>query len=264
MDDDLYRVLQVEPDATTQQLKKAYRSLARELHPDRNPDPEAERQFREVASAWEVLGDPARRAEYDGKRGRVSRGELPEDFLDDVGTALERAEAWVRDGILPSYARFNRGAGLEMAVRLLADLESLRTPGALPSASWLQRRRLARLTDRIDVTALLSPSRDFSQLNRYGRRQEIIVMPFALWHGGVRDAVLLDDVLIQVLVSRFALLLGAWRAPPADPDGGWETSLRWARATDDAVIAGNRRWWGLRLAIASVLGFLFTAGYMGW
>lgn len=264
MDDDLYRVLQVDTDATQQQLKKAYRRLARELHPDRNPDPEAERQFREVAAAWEVLGDPARRAEYDGARGRVSRGELPEDFLDDVGTALERAEGWVRNGILPSYARFSRGAGLEMAVRLLADLDQLRTPGSLPPASWAQRRRLARITDRIDVTALLSPSRDFSRLNRYGRRQEIIVMPYALFHGGVRDPVLLDDVLIQVLVSRFALLLGAWRAPPADPDGGWASALTWARATDDAMIAANRRWWGSRLAVVALLGFLFTAGYMGW
>jgi hypothetical protein len=264
MDDDLYRVLQVEPDATQAQLKKAYRALARELHPDRNPSPDAERQFREVASAWETLGDPARRAEYDLARGRVSRGELPDDFLDAMGTAMERAERWVREGVLPSYARYHRGAGLELAVRLLADLDDLRTPSDLPPAGWLQRRRVARTTDRIDVTALLTPARDFSRLNRYGRRFEVIVQPYAFWHGGVRDPVLLDDVVIQVLITRFALVLGAWRGPQQDPDGTWTTALEWARQTDDRMLQEARRRWAWRGVLVALLGFLFTAGYMGW
>lgn len=59
-------MLGVERDATQNQIKKAYRKAALRHHPDKNPDdPEAADRFSEIASAYEVLGDPVRRAEYD-------------------------------------------------------------------------------------------------------------------------------------------------------------------------------------------------------
>jgi molecular chaperone DnaJ len=74
---DLYEVLGVSRDADDAQIKKAFRKLARELHPDVNDhDPRAEEKFKEAAEAYEVLSDPDRRAIYDryGKEGLSSQG----------------------------------------------------------------------------------------------------------------------------------------------------------------------------------------------
>lgn len=66
MSQDLYEVLGVDRQVDTVELKRAYRRLARELHPDANPgDTQAEKRFKEVAAAYEVLSHPERRSHYD-------------------------------------------------------------------------------------------------------------------------------------------------------------------------------------------------------
>ena len=62
---DYYGILGVRRDADADEIKKAYRRLARELHPDVNPDPALQERFKEVTQAYEVLSDPEKRQMYD-------------------------------------------------------------------------------------------------------------------------------------------------------------------------------------------------------
>ena len=70
MNEDLYQILGVSRDATQEEIRKAYRKRAKELHPDLHPgDKDAERQFQELSAAYAILGDPEKRARYD--RGEI-------------------------------------------------------------------------------------------------------------------------------------------------------------------------------------------------
>jgi uncharacterized membrane protein YsdA (DUF1294 family) len=62
---DYYAILGVPRNATPEEIKEAYRRLAKEYHPDKNPSPEAEEKFKLINEAYQVLSDPAKRAEYD-------------------------------------------------------------------------------------------------------------------------------------------------------------------------------------------------------
>ena len=80
---DYYELLGVSRDASDAQIKRAFRTLARELHPDVSDASDAEGRFREVAEAYEVLSDPDRRATYDrfGHAG-LRRGGFQPTFVD--------------------------------------------------------------------------------------------------------------------------------------------------------------------------------------
>src|SRR5262249_61038744 len=68
--DDPYEVLGVKRDAAQDEIRAAYRKLAKKLHPDLNPgDKQAEEKFKQVSVAYDLLGDPE-------KRGRFDRGEI--------------------------------------------------------------------------------------------------------------------------------------------------------------------------------------------
>ena len=75
LEKDFYKTLGVSDSATEKDLTKAYRKLARKYHPDANPnDSSAEEKFKEVSEAYDVLGDPDRRKEYDELRKYGARG----------------------------------------------------------------------------------------------------------------------------------------------------------------------------------------------
>jgi molecular chaperone DnaJ len=73
---EFYALLGISREASEAEIKKAYRKLAMEYHPDRNPSPEAEVRFKEITEAYEVLRDPQKRAAYDryGKAGLAGGG----------------------------------------------------------------------------------------------------------------------------------------------------------------------------------------------
>ncbi|HEV2982551.1 MAG TPA: molecular chaperone DnaJ [Solirubrobacteraceae bacterium] len=90
---DAYEVLGIGRDASEQEVKKAFRALARELHPDVNAhDPAAEEKFKEAAEAYEILSDSERRAVYDryGHEGLSSGGFAPNfDSFSTIGDLFE-------------------------------------------------------------------------------------------------------------------------------------------------------------------------------
>jgi molecular chaperone DnaJ len=84
--DDFYVVLGVEKNATQQEIKRAYRELARRFHPDKNPgDHEAESKFKSVAEAYRVLGDAELRQKYDDHRnGQSASKDSPGDIFEEI------------------------------------------------------------------------------------------------------------------------------------------------------------------------------------
>ena len=94
---DYYVVLGVPRNASTDDIRKAFRQLALKYHPDRNPgDAEAERKFREVADAWNVLGDAESRSRFDKlgpmftESGRPPSAEEMNDILRDAFAGIFR------------------------------------------------------------------------------------------------------------------------------------------------------------------------------
>jgi molecular chaperone DnaJ len=151
---DLYGLLEVRPDAGDEEIKRAYRRKARELHPDANGgDPVSEAKFKEVSFAYEVLRDPERRARYD-RFGPASFGQgaggTGFDFDGGLGDLFEAffgsmaggpgrgrrrgpqqgADAEVTLGLAFAEAAF--GARKELAVRLPVTCDTCGGVGARP------------------------------------------------------------------------------------------------------------------------------------
>lgn len=85
LEKDYYKVLGVAKDADANEIKKSYRKLAKDLHPDKNPgDKKIEERFKEVSEAYDVLSDPKRRSEYDDAQlygGQFRGGFNPNDMF---------------------------------------------------------------------------------------------------------------------------------------------------------------------------------------
>jgi molecular chaperone DnaJ len=92
---DHYEVLGVSKNASSEEIKKAYRKLARELHPDVNPSEQAQERFKSVTHAYEVLGDDQSRRNYDlgGSEASFGFGDIFETFFGGGGSRGPRSRA---------------------------------------------------------------------------------------------------------------------------------------------------------------------------
>ena len=92
---DHYKTLGLQRNASSEEIKKAYRKLARELHPDVNPSEEAQERFKSVTHAYEVLGDEQSRRSYDsgGSDGGFGFGDIFETFFGGGGSRGPRSRS---------------------------------------------------------------------------------------------------------------------------------------------------------------------------
>ncbi len=126
---DYYRLLGVERDASEDEIKRAYRKLAMEYHPDRNNSPEAEERFKEISEAYSVLTDPEQRPVYDrygeaGLRGgragfhHVDLAEALRMFMRDFGGVSGFGGFETLFGGGAPQAESRRGQDIRVTVRL--------------------------------------------------------------------------------------------------------------------------------------------------
>lgn len=154
---DFYSVLGVGKKASREEIKKAYRKLARRHHPDRNPnDPKAEERFKEIQQAYDTLSDPAKRKQYDrggmfagfgtgagaGARGfgfdpRAFGGDLGDLFSGIFGRGRQHGPAQIRGddletGVRLSFEQAIDGSQVQVSVPKSVPCATCRGTGARP------------------------------------------------------------------------------------------------------------------------------------
>ena len=134
MTKDYYKILEVEESSTADQIKKVYRKLANQYHPDKNKEVGAEEKFKEIAGAYEILGDKAKRQRYDADRKFQSgsansffTGDSRFDFKSDFDTWSTGANAKTSDfshltvTVDRSYSIVDLMEGVSFTVTYLAN-----------------------------------------------------------------------------------------------------------------------------------------------
>jgi molecular chaperone DnaJ len=124
---DYYELLGVARTASADEIKRAFRRLARELHPDVSEEPDAEHRFREVVEAYEVLSNSERRDLYDrfGHAGLRSGGFRPTSF--DLGSLSDLFSAFFGDDLFGLGGRGARTRGADIAAQVEIDLAEVVT-----------------------------------------------------------------------------------------------------------------------------------------
>ena len=195
---DYYEIMGVTRDATQDEIKRAYRKLARKYHPDVSKEPDAEARFKEVGEAYEVLKDPEKRAAYDqlGANWKAGQDFRPPPGLGPGlrvsrrrfhGRRCRRLQRFLRDPVRPAasppaarthaggYSRTRRGHPRQGADRPGGRLPG-RHPRPDPEAHRTGRRRPAAHPRSARSTCAFpraspGPAHPPGRAGRGGRRQ---------------------------------------------------------------------------------------------
>jgi curved DNA-binding protein CbpA len=120
MSRDYYEILQLGPDATTEEVQKAYRALALRFHPDRNPTPEAASTMQIINEAYSVIGEPSRRLVYDRERRLGASKGIAQPVLRAAYEALLK-QGWIvtaNDGVNLVLEQGTRAVRVSLVERL--------------------------------------------------------------------------------------------------------------------------------------------------
>ena len=281
---DPYSTLGVSPDADARAIKHAFRGLARRFHPDLNPDnPDAERQFKQVAAAYEVLGHPVRRRQYDAYRARAastrggstgpgsSTNPAASAFVQAFIEGLDRARVVFFDALLPRYLEaYMMGQGYELVYRLVNDLEQHEFMDIMnrPKPSFSARTRIGHIQREcptfVESGACVDPLGRIvlGQLTRVQLRgldyRRVTLYAGSFYAQGRTDTDDLAAGILPVLIREYARYLEhnlseafrplATRA--VDPNAPLPLTLKQARARDIRHVTLQVLW---RLGLATVV-----------
>jgi len=129
MPNDYYQILQVQPQASSEEIHRAYRALAMQYHPDRNPTAEASATMTAINEAYSVLADPSLRRSYDQERGGGGVFDIAGPILSSAKEILLR-QGWIAshdDGVNMVLEKDVRAVRVSFVARL--DNASLKRVG---------------------------------------------------------------------------------------------------------------------------------------
>jgi curved DNA-binding protein CbpA len=200
---DYYTLLKIRRDATQDEVKRAYRRLARELHPDVNPDPETQERFKEITQAYDVLSDTEKRRMYDmgyiisadGVKHPVNNappgnsGSAPGDSYFDR-TVADVFNLFTQNGFMHAPGRKSAAEKLAETLDVAVRYESLRTVknliahGARPTQKTLRyavQHKSARMVKALLASGIVPDRRTLDYAMRYEKRAKVDLL-FAAAH----------------------------------------------------------------------------------
>ncbi|MFZ4515813.1 MAG: DnaJ domain-containing protein [Acidimicrobiia bacterium] len=240
---DFYADLGVARDATAEEISEAYRTRARNLHPDRNPgDPEAETRFKALSRAYSVLGNTHRRAQYNAARDRVfDRGVAPTPGTTrpEMRSATPRRALTLRPSVGFVLAAICLASGLGISAWIVIATRSateLRRRGNAATGVVVSEAPIAQVrfttSDGEVVTAAAPRARD--RRNGGYRLGEAV----ALRYDSTKPTHLVADesqtarvvtmwiIAIKLLVCGLILGAMAWYRMRRPIEGGWTPSVQ--------------------------------------
>ena len=147
----LYETLEVSENASADEIKKAYRKLARKYHPDVNKDPKAEEKFKEINAAYEVLSDPQKKQQYDQYGDSMFGGQNFSDFARNQGGGVDLDEILRQmfGGGAAGFGRSNFGGGFGFDAPDLDTNAQITIPFEVAVLGW--KRNISLNNDSFDI-----------------------------------------------------------------------------------------------------------------
>ncbi len=242
---DPYELLGLSPDATAEDAKKAWRRLAREHHPDLNPDdPKAAERFKAIQEAYEALRD--------GKapRIRMRRAAAPNpDWVDALAWMAEHHVRVVKKQLLPRWAA-EHGEGHELA---WAVADAIRQGGLVREGPMVTPRRLRRALRKIDVAVDDRPSHTGLGVEESNGRWLVILYARELWRRGLHDEDLLRPVVFHAVELGVSVAL-----PRALGLRRGANSQTHAQELDHTARRARRMDWGFKGVVVGLVMLMFA------